>query len=434
MIRIGVRGGMIAVADLRKLVEWCLTNGVRQIMPGMRQDILLLDATARQTESLRTIGFEPIPEGSFNVMSALPATGIQPSIPWVTNAVYRRILETMRIYSSLRIQIHDPAQTLLTGLSSDLLFAASRDVDVWNIYVYDEATRQLRIVNTTCSTVQVPTIAAALEKSRMPFAEVFPYLQEGFGLKRVPSTHPFRPLTAPLIEGMHVYPDGHWLGVTARDGIFSPDTIQRVIGVARQAGTGYLFVTPYHSLLLKNLPEASLGLASTLPLRHAEQELFWQSTAEAIGLRQKVSQALLQRQLPLKVPAAALTIGDHVEAPLRLIRVRRMPLRINLEIAEQSESGYEFKVRQSGSLRSMLPAIAFAEGTWRRPGPRSIVTVENNLICPDCETAYISEYGDPAVGILPGTLLDDLPEDYCCSVCGYLFRAATQRLVTGQVA
>ncbi|MBL8020338.1 MAG: rubredoxin [Leptospirales bacterium] len=111
-----------------------------------------------------------------------------------------------------------------------------------------------------------------------------------------------------------------------------------------------------------------------------------------------------------------------------------MPLRINLEITEQSESGYEFKVRQSGALRSLLPAIAFAEGTWRRPDPRPGVPVENNLICPDCETAYIPEYGDPGVGILPGTSLDDLPEDYCCSVCGYLFRPATQRLVTEQVA
>jgi rubredoxin len=38
--------------------------------------------------------------------------------------------------------------------------------------------------------------------------------------------------------------------------------------------------------------------------------------------------------------------------------------------------------------------------------------------CPECLTLYNSEYGDITQGIEKGTLFKDLPEDYCCSLCG----------------
>ncbi|MCE9600048.1 MAG: rubredoxin [Spirochaetia bacterium] len=419
MIRIPVRGGMTSVSDLRKIVEWCLTNGVRQIMPGMRQEILLIDANLKQTPSLHGLGFETIPDGFYNIMSSIVSTGIESSVPWMSNAVYRRILEDLPTFSSLRIQIQDPVQKLLTGLSSDLLFSAAGDVDTWNIYVHDSATKRLRIIDAICTTMQVSTIATMFEKHRTSFAEAGPFLQEVFGIKKTRSSHQFRPLSAPMFEGVHAYHEGYWLGITSRDGIFSPDHIQRVISLARTAGTGYVFFTPYHSLLLKNLPEPAVGMASTLPLRHSEQELFWQSAPDAISLRQRVSRALVREQLPLKVATAALTSGDPVEAPLRLVRARRLPLRLNLEITEQTEGGYEFHVKQSGSLRSILPAIAFAEGG--KPGPQVVSPPESTLACPDCGTAYMPEYGDPMAEIVPGTACDELPGDYCCSVCGYLF-------------
>lgn len=39
-------------------------------------------------------------------------------------------------------------------------------------------------------------------------------------------------------------------------------------------------------------------------------------------------------------------------------------------------------------------------------------------ICDVCGFIYDEELGDPENGIKPGTLFEDLPEDYVCPLCG----------------
>ncbi len=39
-------------------------------------------------------------------------------------------------------------------------------------------------------------------------------------------------------------------------------------------------------------------------------------------------------------------------------------------------------------------------------------------ICTACGYVYDPEKGDPAAGIEPGTPFEDLPDDYCCPLCG----------------
>ena len=38
--------------------------------------------------------------------------------------------------------------------------------------------------------------------------------------------------------------------------------------------------------------------------------------------------------------------------------------------------------------------------------------------CGPCGYIYDPEKGDPASGIAPGTAFEDLPDDWCCPVCG----------------
>ena len=39
-------------------------------------------------------------------------------------------------------------------------------------------------------------------------------------------------------------------------------------------------------------------------------------------------------------------------------------------------------------------------------------------VCEDCGYVYDPEKGDPDNGIAPGTLFEDLPEDWECPDCG----------------
>lgn len=38
--------------------------------------------------------------------------------------------------------------------------------------------------------------------------------------------------------------------------------------------------------------------------------------------------------------------------------------------------------------------------------------------CPECGRIYDEEIGDPREGFTPGTLLEDIPEDWTCPDCG----------------
>ena len=39
-------------------------------------------------------------------------------------------------------------------------------------------------------------------------------------------------------------------------------------------------------------------------------------------------------------------------------------------------------------------------------------------VCNVCGYVYDEAKGDPDTGIAPGTKWEDVPEDYCCPVCG----------------
>ncbi|MGN0434446.1 MAG: rubredoxin [Bilifractor sp.] len=38
--------------------------------------------------------------------------------------------------------------------------------------------------------------------------------------------------------------------------------------------------------------------------------------------------------------------------------------------------------------------------------------------CGPCGYIYDPEKGDPDSGIAPGTAFEDLPDDWCCPICG----------------
>ena len=42
----------------------------------------------------------------------------------------------------------------------------------------------------------------------------------------------------------------------------------------------------------------------------------------------------------------------------------------------------------------------------------------DKYFCNPCGYTYDPEKGDPEPGIKPGTAFEDLPDDWCCPICG----------------
>lgn len=54
---------------------------------------------------------------------------------------------------------------------------------------------------------------------------------------------------------------------------------------------------------------------------------------------------------------------------------------------------------------------------------KKLETIKNNKImkkyrCVVCDWIYNPEVGDPDSGIAPGTLFEDIPDDWTCPLCG----------------
>lgn len=45
-------------------------------------------------------------------------------------------------------------------------------------------------------------------------------------------------------------------------------------------------------------------------------------------------------------------------------------------------------------------------------------TLMRKYFCNPCGYTYDPEKGDPEHGIAPGTAFEDLPDDWCCPLCG----------------
>jgi len=231
MIRVAVKGGILAIADLRKLVEWCLGRDIQRIIPGMRQELLIPDAHPSDAGSLVRAGLELMQDGQYNLMSSLPALGLEPGTSWLSHTVYRRVLDELPSQAPIRIQIADPLQGLFTGLSSDLAFFANEKRDVWNIYLFDPLENALRILPATCATHKISEIARFFCETRPSFIESAAALSDDLGLSISNPVHEYRPIRTRDFEGFHRDERGTdergWLGI-ASEGIFSTLFLQQM--------------------------------------------------------------------------------------------------------------------------------------------------------------------------------------------------------------
>lgn len=63
-------------------------------------------------------------------------------------------------------------------------------------------------------------------------------------------------------------------------------------------------------------------------------------------------------------------------------------------------------------------APTFVDKTKIKEESSSISTANELWQCQLCHFTYESEKGDPISGIAPGTKFEDLPDDWCCPICG----------------
>jgi len=288
--RVFVKGGILSPSELKQIVNYADSLGLKELHFGSRQDIIFpvhnkvenLDAD----EAILNVDLVSDIEKQ-NIVSSYVAADIFETTTWLGSATYLYIVENFKYQPKLKINITDPKQQLVPLFSGQLNFIASENEDYWYLH--------LRLPNLK-KTVYYPVLIYSwdIAKVSQVIEEVYSDaddVDELFVLvnsqletnsRTIESNLKtiFKPF--PYYEGMNKMGiNQYWLGLYWRNNNYYIDFLRDFCDFCLDNRIGKICITPWKSFVVKGIPAKSkLSLErflgkSGINIRHSLLELNW---------------------------------------------------------------------------------------------------------------------------------------------------------------
>lgn len=461
VLQILTHGGSIAPNDLRQIVGWATDYGLTSLEVGNRQSILLNPPTNTIREDLtRRIYALSIPadlpdSGVQNIVSSLPAVDLFADTPWLTAGVYLDVLAQFADYSPrLKVNFVDPAQPLVAPFTGNINFVASPESGYW--YVFLRPSGSVRryqwpiLIESESAAAFVRSVEqhyfanAADTGVRATLDTFYRAVMADFqGRTRKADNGLSSSSTGtPVYEGFHSMRNGnYWLGLFRKQYAFSLDFMAALCDLCRDTRIGKLYLTPYKTLLMKDIRPTDrpvwdrllgrFGIRTNLPAWHlnwqlpnadshsveVKNQLLYQlddtdvrtddlSFAVNVPFSEAAASVVLQRNGSPSTFDIYQRTGYSTTNVQYVLFAKSQPLaQISQSIRQLSLAYYE-KV----SLGTDEPALPVPDPSFAAP---------QYLIheCPYCLSRYDARHGEPHRHIAPGTAFADLSHDYACGLC-----------------
>ena len=477
IVKINLPGGIVAAGDLYAIVEAAGRARVEDMQFGGRQQLFCKVADRYGEEFLREledagIFYETEKERYPNIISSYVAEGVFGKSHWVSEGLYKDILEGFDFRPRLKINLVDIGQSFVPFLTGHLNFISSAVNNHWHLVIREPGTNQLHSWPTGIYSPDIPRISRAMEevllngqvggngsggatggvgKAVGEMKEIAGHFREGPMLPdmRLP------PFQLPYYEGFNRAGNKSWLGIYRREELFPLAFLKEVCLLALQTKNGQLYTTPWKSLLIKSIEDADLLRWEYLlgkyrmNVRHASNELNWQiEDLCADGLRLK---RYLVRQLDqddVRTEGIGFSIKTQKGSGLAgsvVIRLQDTGKSGQHKAMDRYSiwhtEGFDAHARESVLYRKDLEKehlfpylVSLCKAFYEQqsdehdpilttePGRGVGATVDPGhspgYQCRHCLTVYEEQYGDPGQAIAPGTPFGQLGEDYSCPVCG----------------
>lgn len=431
--------------------------GAKYIYFGSRQDILI-PSDEKNSDTLDVVfhsikvDYEINGINNQNISSSFVALDILPHKKWLASHIYHYIIDDFDYQTNLRINIVDPSQSLVPLFTGHINFIASNQENYWYVYLrflhIQSAPWQMPLLVYTEDLVK---IARALDeknilKTKWGYQEIYSFLVENVKMNTQPVTEDLiLPETHfPYYEGMNKQSDGnYWLGLYWRNNQYKIDKLKAMMEQCIETEAGTVTLTPWKSFVIKGIQEEDriswekLMGKFGMNLRHSSLELNWHIPAldqEALDLKfylvreldkQDISTYGLTFTIKTKEDITLFTsvVIEKVHGSDPDIYSILYSKNFNPNLNEYSYYAQEVHKSVLASLILEL-SLLYYENLQENIVESSRVKKINDSFhkdiyqCMHCQTIYDSEYGDPEVGIPPGTLFEALPQDYCCPTCG----------------
>lgn len=464
-VKINLPGGIVAAGDLYAIVTAAERARVANMQLGTRQQLFCKVTDKYGPEFLQEleqagVTFEVNEERHPNIVSSYVTESIFTTQSWVSEGLYKDILDAFDYKPRLKINLVERNQSFVPFFTGNINFISSDTGNYWYLYVRWPQTTQLHAWRDLVCSQDIPRISRIIEEmilhARLSSEDELytAVLHKGpFATIPVRSALQGTTFDLPYYEGFNRWENKTWLGIYRREELFPLAFLKDICLICLDTRIGQLYSTPWKSLIIKGIEEKDRGLWEyimgryRINLRHANNELNWQvEDLNEEGLRLK---RYLVRQLDLedvRTEGLCFAIKTRPKSGLSgsvIIRKqegggaaqRKVLDRYDiLHTPDFNANSKEYVLYREGLEKENLTIYlvslckSFYEQQSRKepaalrfskaPDTAAAVHVKPVFQCRHCFTVYDEQYGDPAAGEPPGRPFEETSPDYVCPVCG----------------
>lgn len=459
LYRILIKGGVTSPGELKDSITMLEAAGLTEVYFGSRQDLLfpLKNSTEESITQISKFNTEVIEERSYqNIVSSYVSADIFDMTYWLKGSTYLYILERFDYLPKLKINITDPKQRLVPIFSGNLNFIASDQEDYWYLHLNIPAQNMVGFYPVLIYTWDITGISRAIEKNYAKadgIENLFFILNSNLDTnnKTMDKKLEIPYLTFPYYEGMNrMGLDSYWLGLYWRNNKYDLKFLKEFCGFCLDNTIGKICITPWKSFIVKGIkqnsrPELESFLGQWgINVRHSQLEMNWHlpvEDQEALELKKFLVRSFDQND----ISTYGLTFGISNDVGKRshfssvIIEKNQSPSIVKdfevrptynvlyFENFDPNTNSYIIhaqdvdKIELPGLLMELSKKYFGQLGKVKKKDVE--VDKKEDLTsevyqCTSCMTIYDVSLGDIKSSIVAGIKFENLPDDYCCSVCG----------------
>lgn len=471
-IIINFPGGIISPGNLYNILVAATKARIQYVRFGLRQQ-LLIDTTSYNidifTDEMDKLGidYEVDTDNFPNIISSYPAEEIFIRKTWLTEGVYKDILDDIDFKLSIKVNICDSDQSFTPMLTGNINWiASSQSEHYWHLIIRFPKTNVTYEWDQLCYTNHIAQVTKALEttiknnpthfvdNALANGEDLFALLdQDNFILKPAENTVSLSSFNLPYYEGLNRYNNKYWLGIYRRDELFSIAFLKKLCQLCLDTKLGQLCCTSWKTIIIKGIDEKDKNLWNALleefeiNMRHAANELNFQvedNCNEGLALKSFLVKHLsiddtrtfgicfgIKTRKKSEVFSSILIQKRHL---INLLGIKLFPVYDILCAKDFNPNERTGEIFSRSNPRFLLPEQirrsifkfykyrlnAIKTGNQRQSlQTEEIQKKDAGFLyqCNNCLTVYNERIGEIENDINPGTAFKDLPEDYCCTLC-----------------
>ncbi len=298
---INFRGGIIAPDYLHNILLAVDKVRIRDVHFGLRQQLLIdmehysVEPFTAELDKLE-VSYEIDAGKHPNICSSYPAANVFIGDSWLSETIYKNVLDSIDYTPRIKINICDNNQSFTPILTGNINWVATDTIEnYWHLIIRFPKTNVIYEWNMLCHTNNIASVTKTIETIILQHPDKFidTELANGdelfarfttSGLNIQPAANPvvLPPFNLPYYEGLNRYNHQYWLGIYRRDELFSVQFLLALCKLCMQTGITQFCCTSWKTILIKGIEEKDKEKWNLLlekfqiNMRHAANELNFQ--------------------------------------------------------------------------------------------------------------------------------------------------------------